>query len=44
MCRFTAFYNSLPQSLYLSTTKWRTNRFDYQQIKTQTKFFDEEEY
>ena len=20
MCRFTAFYNSLPQSLYLSTT------------------------
>ena len=40
----TFFYCLLQPSLYLSTTKWQTNRFDYQQIKTQTKFFDEEEH
>ncbi len=40
----TFFYCLLQPSLYLSTTKWQTNRFDYQQIKTQTKFFVEEEY
>lgn len=33
MCRFTAFYNSLPQSLYLSTTKWQTNRLIINKLK-----------
>ena len=40
----TFFYCLLPPSLYLSNTLQQNDNIDYQQIKTQTKFFDEEEY
>ena len=44
MCRFTAFYNSLPPSLYLSNTLQQSNNIDYRFIKRVIIFFDEEEY
>ncbi len=34
----------LPPNMYLSNTLQQNDNIDYQQIKTQTKFFDEDEY